>query len=92
MEIIENKQLHHLGIVAGVCKEIGIGKIIDSYINKPKRKVSVGQATESMIINALGFTGRAMYLTPHFMKHKPVDILMGDGITEGDRIIKREYQ
>jgi transposase len=84
MKVIENKQLHHLGIVAGMCKEIGIGQIIDSYISKPKRKVSVGEATEAMIINALGFTGRALYLTPKFMKNKPTDILIRDGIKETD--------
>ena len=82
MQILENKQLHHLGLVAGMCKEVGIGHIIDSYIVKPKRKVSVGQATEAMIINALGFTGRALYLTPKFMKHKPTDVLIGEGIKE----------
>lgn len=84
MEIIENKQLHHLGLIAGTCKEIGIGQIIDTYIPKPKRKVSVGKAAEAMIINALGFTGRALYLTPKFMKNKPTEVLIGEGITEQD--------
>jgi transposase len=84
MEIIENKQLHHLGLIAGMCQEIGIGQIIDTYIAKPKRKVSVGKAVEAMIINALGFTGRAIYLTPKFMKNKPTDVLIGEGITEQD--------
>ena len=32
MEIIENKQLHHFGLVAGMCDEIGIDKIIDAKI------------------------------------------------------------
>ena len=78
---MENKQLHHLGIIAGICKEIGIGQMIDIYIPKPKRKVSVGKAAEAMIINALGFTGRALYLTPKFMKNKPTDVLIGEGIS-----------
>ncbi len=84
MEILQNKQLHHLGIIAGVCKEIGIGEAIDTQISKPRRKVSVGQATEALIINALGFTGRALYLTPKFMKHKPTDVLIGEGVTDLD--------
>ncbi len=45
-------------------------------MSKPMRKVSVGHAVQAMIVNALGFTGRALYLTPRFMDHKPVDILI----------------
>ena len=58
MKVLENKQLHHLGIVAGVCNEIGLIETIDRHVLKPKRKVSVGQAVQAMIVNALGFSGR----------------------------------
>jgi transposase len=64
MTIKENKQLHHLGLVAGMCDEIGLDKIIDHKIGSTKRDVSVGKAVKAMILNALGFTGRALYLTP----------------------------
>lgn len=81
MTIKENKQLHHLGLVAGMCDEIGVDAIIDRKIGPTKRDVSVGKAVKAMIINALGFTGRALYLTPRFMESKPVDLLVGSGIT-----------
>jgi transposase len=84
MKVLENKQLHHLGIVAGVCNEIGLIEEIDCRISKPKRKVSVGHAVQTMIVNALGFTGRALYLTPRFMDHKPVDVLIGEGVRAED--------
>ena len=84
MKVLENKQLHHLGIVAGVCNEIGLIEKIDRHIAKPKRKVSVGEAVQAMIVNALGFTGRALYLTPRFMDHKPVDVLVGEGVRAED--------
>ncbi len=84
MKVLENKQLHHLGIVAGVCNEIGLIEAIDRCVSKPKRKVSVGQAVQAMIVNALGFTGRALYLTPWFMDHKPVDVLIGEGLRAED--------
>ena len=84
MKVLENKQLHHLGIVAGGCNEIGLIEAIDRHVLKPKRKVSVGQAVQAMIINALGFTGRALYLTPRFMDHKPVDVLIGEGVRSED--------
>ncbi len=84
MKVLENKQLHHLGIVAGVCNEIGLIEAIDRHVSKPKRKVSVGRAVQAMIVNALGFTGRALYLTPLFMDHKPVDVLIGEGVRAED--------
>ena len=48
MEIITNKQLHHLGLVAGMCDEIGIDKIIDNKKGPQKRIVSVGKAVKSV--------------------------------------------
>jgi len=46
-----------------------------------RRQVSVGQAVEAIILNALGFVGRPLYLTPEFWDHKPVEMLVGPGIT-----------
>ena len=80
----EVRFLQHLGIVAGMCREIGIAEQIDERINKPKRKVSVGKAVEAMILNALGFSGRALYLTPEFYKHRPVDVLLDSEIEAKD--------
>ena len=80
----EVRFLQHLGIVAGMCREIGIAEQIDERIDKPKRKVSVGKAVEAMILNALGFSGRALYLTPEFYKHRPVDVLLNTEIEAKD--------
>lgn len=84
MQKKEGKLLQHLGIVAGVCNEIGIAEKIDELVQRPKRKVSVGKAAEAMIINALGFTGRALYLTPQFYKGRPTELLLGDEIHAED--------
>jgi len=80
----EGKLIQHLGIVAGVCEELGLAKVIDAHIQKQKRKVSVGTAVKAMILNALGFTGRALYLTPEFYRTRPVDVLLGEGIRAED--------
>lgn len=80
----KQKQLQHLGIIAGVCNEIGLIDQIDSIIGKEKRKVSVGQAVQAMILNALGFSGRALYLTPDFFRNRPVDLLIGKGVEADD--------
>ncbi|WP_339133108.1 MAG: IS1634 family transposase [Candidatus Electrothrix sp. GW3-4] len=77
-----SKLLNHLGLVAGMYDELGLGELIDSLIHqdKEKRVVSVGQAVKAMVLNGLGFANRALYLTPHFFQDKPVDRLIGEGI------------
>ena len=78
------QDLHHFGIVAGVCEKIDLIGQIDARIADRGRKVSVGQAVQAMVLNGLGLTGRAMYLTPEFYESKPVDLLIGEGIEASD--------
>ena len=78
------ERLDHLGIVAGVCHEIGLIEQIDACIGPTKRKVSVGEAVQAMVINALGFVGRPLYLTPEFFDNKPVDRLIRAGLEAED--------
>ena len=80
----ESKLIQHLGIVGGICNESHLAELIDRQIEQKRRKVSVGQAVQAMILNALGFTGRALYLTPRFYASRPVDVLVGEGIQSGD--------
>jgi transposase len=77
-----SKLLNHLGLVAGMYDELGLGELIDSLIiqDSRQRTVSIGQAIKAMVLNGLGFTHRALYLTPHFFQDKPVDRLIGEGI------------
>ena len=77
-----SKLLNHLGLVAGMYDELGIGELIDRLIiqDEDKRTVSIGQAIKGMVLNGLGFTHRALYLTPLFFRDKPVDRLIGEEI------------
>ncbi len=84
MEQYKQKVIQHLGIIAGICNEIELIKTIDGEIEKPKRKVTVGQAVQSIILNALGFSGRAMYLHPDYYRKRPVELLVGEGIEPED--------
>ena len=84
MDEYKQKIIQHLGIVAGICNEIGLIKTIDAEIEKPKRNVTVGQAVQSIILNALGFSGRAMYLHPEYYRKRPVELLVGEGIEPED--------
>ena len=79
---IKTYSMDHHGIIAGVCKDIGLATKIDKRINKrdPRRIVSTGTATIAMILNGLGFTNRRLYLTPQFFENKPVDRLLGENI------------
>lgn len=81
----DTKRLDHLGIVAGICHEIGLVNTIDEMLPTPSgRKVSCGQATLAMVLNGLGFTGRALYLMPEYMENKPVDLLIDEDLVASD--------
>lgn len=72
--------IQHSGIVAGVCKEIGLAEKINALIPGPRRTVSIGQTVVAMILNALGLSGRAVYLTKRYYVNRPVESLIGEGI------------
>ncbi len=77
----QTQRLDHLGIVAGVCKEAGIAEWLDKRAGENHRSVSVGTAVVAMILNGLGFSNRQLYLVPQFFANKPVEHLLGEGIT-----------
>ncbi len=77
----QTERLDHLGIVAGVCREVGIAEWLDKRAGENRRSVSVGTATVAMILNGLGFSNRQLYLVPQFFANKPVEHLLGEGIT-----------
>ena len=80
MELYLNERLDHLGIVAGVCQEIGLASWLDAQDPGNRQQVSVGTATVAMILNGLGFSNRQLYLVPQYFANKPVEHLLGAGI------------
>jgi transposase len=77
----QTERLDHLGIVAGVCQEAGIAQWLDKQAGETRRSVSVGKATVAMVLNGLGFSNRQLYLVPQYFENKPVEHLLGEGIT-----------
>jgi len=75
--------LDHHGLVAGMVDELGLVEKIDAMIPQDlgQRHVSLGVAVKAMILIGLGFVQRALYLTPDFFRGKPVERLLGPGIT-----------
>lgn len=80
----QSERLDHLGIVAGVCREIGLAAYVDALDVRQHERVSVGTATVAMILNGLGFSNRHLYLVPQFFANKPLERLLGPGITAED--------
>ncbi len=80
----ETQRIDHLGIVAGICQEIGLIEEIDRQVEPSAQKVSVGQGVQAMVLNALGFSSRALYLMPDYLHNKPVDVLIGPGLVAED--------
>jgi len=75
--------LDHLGLVAGMCEELGIADTIDQATqqNSVMRIVTAGQAVQAMILNGLGFVNQQLYLVPHFFQNKPIPRLIAPAIT-----------
>lgn len=48
-------------------REISPIEEIDAQVKSSERKVSCGKGTQAIILNALGFVGRALYLMPNYL-------------------------
>src|SRR5260221_287160 len=79
------EHLQHLGIVAAVCREIGVAEWLDAQEPGNRQQVSVGTATVALVLNGLGFSNRRLCLVPPFYADKPVEHLLGAGILAEDR-------
>jgi transposase len=65
--------LDHLGLVAGMFDELGLGDVLDraTHQNPEMRDLTVGEAVKAMVLNGLGFIHQALYLVPRFFQNKP---------------------
>lgn len=83
--VYESKRLDHLGLVAGMFEELGLGGVVDNALgsDQPSR-LSPGMCLKAMIVNGLGFTTRPLYLSASFFETKAVEQLLGPGIVAGD--------
>jgi transposase len=80
-EEYQNERLDHLGIVAGMCQEIGLVEWLDREVGPRRNLVSIGTATMALVLNGLGFSNRQLYLVPQFFANKPVGHLLAEGIS-----------
>src|SRR2546422_9762717 len=70
--------LDHLGLVAGMFDELGIGDVLDhaTHHNPAMRDLTVGEAVKAMGLNGLGFVSHALSLVPRLFQHKPTSRLI----------------
>lgn len=76
------KNISHLGLVSGTARFLKIIEFIDARIpkNSNNQKLSHGEIFVCMIVNALSFTTRPMYLSSKFFKTMDLDHLLGKKI------------
>ena len=65
--------LDHLGLVAGMFDEFGIGDVLDQATQQTleTRFVTVGTAVKAMVRNGLGVVHQPRYLVPRCFPHTP---------------------
>ena len=57
----------HLGLIAGLFRELEIDKLIDEKLPKKRdHKIPHSICVLAMVINGLGFVGQRLYLFPDF--------------------------
>jgi transposase len=71
--LYRSQVLDHLGLVAGMFEELGIGEVVDQAVqHSPEmRDLTAGEAIKAMVLNGLGFINQALYLVPRFFQNKP---------------------
>ncbi|MCF1456186.1 MAG: IS1634 family transposase [Shewanella sp.] len=76
------QRIDHMGLVAGMCKELGIATLLDSLVpnQSGNRNISFGETVVSMLLNGLGFNARTLHMFPEFHADKPLDKLIRPGI------------
>ncbi|KKG87642.1 transposase [Methanosarcina mazei] len=77
--------LGHLGLMAGVFRELEVDKLIDEKLPKERNhNVPHSVCILAMVLNGLGFIGQRLYLFPDFFKNVSTERLFGDGIIKED--------
>ena len=88
LESLKTQNLDHLGLIAGMCKELNIAQIIDQEVGTQatNKNLSFGEAVVCMILNGLGFVGRTLYLYSEYFEDKPLGHLLKKEKIRADQV------
>jgi transposase len=77
-----SQSFDHLGLVAGMVDERGMGDVIDNATqhNPAMRDLTVGEAVKAMVLNGLGLINQALDRVPRCLQHQPTSRLMAPGV------------
>jgi len=79
------KFVGHLGLIAGVFRELEVDKLIDEKLPKKRdHNIPHSVCVLAMILNGLGFVGQRLYLFPDFFKNISTERLLGEGVKKED--------
>ena len=77
--------MDHLGVIAGVIKDLKIVEFINDRLGVyPEESITVGESVAGMIINGLGFSNKPLSFTPLFFEHCPLSLLFREGVKAED--------
>lgn len=76
-----HERLDHVGMVVGVCQDIGLAYWLDEHDPTTRQVVRVGTAITAMILHGLGESLRQVSLVPHDGATRLVEQLWGRGIS-----------
>ncbi len=75
----------HHGIFAGIYDDLEIGRIIDEVLPKQgQHKLPHSVILKAIVMNALGFNERRLYIFPKFFSNLATERLLGSGILPED--------
>jgi transposase len=76
--LYRSQVLDHLGLVAGMFDELGIGDVLDQATqqNPEMRDLTLGEPVKAMVLNGLGCINQALSLVPHFFQNQPTSRLI----------------
>src|SRR2546428_3847718 len=81
MALVHVERLDHLGLSAGMIKDLGLIRMIDTrLVPDEQEEITPGEAVAGMILNGLGFANRPLSLTPQFFANRPLDLLFREGV------------
>jgi len=79
--------LDHLGLVAGMFDELGIGDVRDdaTHQNPERRDLTGGEAVKAMVLTGLGVINQALSLVPRCCENQPTSRLMAPRVPPAQR-------